>query len=218
LRVSIDNFERDQLAEQFGLGHLGDYVSIQSGFAFRSGGFVFDDNGAIPILGGESIGHGEINWNSGKRWPVKDLAGFESYLLEEDDLVLAMDRPWISTGLKLARLRSLDLPALLIQRTARIKCHSNMNARFLELILMSEHFSKYLLASQTGASVPHVSSKQIANYEIPVPPISDQRLLADKRSQIYELLSRLDSGFSAINLEAESITKSILISAFTGVL
>ena len=91
-----------------------------------------------------------------------------------------------------------------------------MDSRFLELILMSENFSKYLLASQTGASVPHVSSKQIANYQIPVPSISDQRILADKRSQIFELQAQLESGVSQINREFGALTTSVLASVFAG--
>jgi type I restriction enzyme S subunit len=39
----------------------------------------------------------------------------------KDDVVLAMDRPWIEAGLKFAYLSQDDLPCLLVQRVSRLR-------------------------------------------------------------------------------------------------
>ena len=40
---------------------------------------------------------------------------------QENDIVMAMDRPWVNGGFKIARVDAIHLPALLIQRTACIR-------------------------------------------------------------------------------------------------
>jgi type I restriction enzyme, S subunit len=89
-----------------------------------------------------------------------------------------MDRPWIPAGLKLMRITADDLPALLVQRVARLRGTSSLDTGFLYCLLRHPHFTFYILGVQTGTTIPHISARQILGYEFKLPPLAQQRRIA----------------------------------------
>ena len=145
---------------------LGNHVNLLSGFPFDSTGYA---NSGVKICGGLIIMPGRINWQDCKWWP--NPVGYENYLLADGDIVMALDRPWISEGFKIALISKDDLPSLLIQRTARIRAE-DMNQLFVYFLLQDEAFSIH--CNVTGSLVPHISSKDIKSYPVIVPPMALQ--------------------------------------------
>jgi type I restriction enzyme S subunit len=101
-----------------------------------------------------------------------------AYLLREGDVIVAMDRPWIAAGLKFASVRSSDLPALLVQRVARLRGARRLDTGFLKYLIGSHSFTEYILAVQTGTAVPHISGSQIKDFEFLLPSLPEQRAIA----------------------------------------
>lgn len=98
---------------------LGNCIELDTGFPFKSADYT-DSEDAVRLLRGDNIGQGSLRWDGVKRWARKEGDGLGVYELRQNDLVLAMDRPWIAAGLKFAKVRTPDLPALLVQRVARL--------------------------------------------------------------------------------------------------
>jgi len=96
---------------------LGSRCEVFSGYPFKSAQFT-EDPDDVALVKGENVGQGEILWEISKRWPREDAEDLIRYRLEPDDVVLAMDRPWVPAGLKFARIRASDPEALLVQRVA----------------------------------------------------------------------------------------------------
>ncbi len=155
---------------------LGDLIELQTGFPFKSKHYVED--AGVRLLRGDNVVQGTIRWANAKLWPADDLDSHEQYLLHEGDVVLAMDRPWIAVGLKYARIKSSDTPALLVQRVARIRGRSGTDTRYIGYIIGSYDFTGYVLSIQTGTAVPHISGTQIKNYRLKVPGFDTQRAIA----------------------------------------
>ena len=153
---------------------LGAEVDLVTGFPFASS--EYSDRG-IRLLRGDNIVQGKLRWSGVKYWPTDKRAGLERYLLEEDDVVLAMDRPWIDAGLKYATIDTADLPALLVQRVARLRGGAALDTRFLRYLIGSPSFTEHVLAVQTGTAVPHISGKQILEYRFDRPPLREQRAI-----------------------------------------
>ncbi|NTU30655.1 restriction endonuclease subunit S [Brevibacillus sp. HB1.1] len=176
-----DELVKSQFIEMFGdltrksndwsYSPLREHADILAGNPFDSSGYV--DNG-INICGGLIIMPDRIAWEEAKKWPSTE--GLDKYLLQERDIVLAMDRPWISSGFKIAMIKQSELPALLIQRTARIRS-KDLNQQYILWVLKSDAFLKHCNITQT--TVPHISMGDIKNYNIPIPPISLQNQFAD---------------------------------------
>src|SRR5690606_23834801 len=102
----------------------------------------------------------------------------DGYWLKPGDVVLAMDRPWIEAGLKRAAVGPQDVPSLLVQRTARLRGTERLDSVFLRYVVSSHEFAGYILSVQTGTAVPHISLKQIREFNFRLPSIEEQRAIA----------------------------------------
>jgi type I restriction enzyme, S subunit len=163
---------------------LRDCVQFQTGHPFKSQHYVSDESG-IRLLRGDNIAQGSLRWADAKRWPLDLAWNLDEFLLKDGDVVVAMDRPWIPAGLKFARIRSGDLPCLLVQRVARLRAGRGITPEFLNCVIGSRTFTEYVVGVQTGTAVPHLSGKQILDFEFRLPPI-------DEQVRIGKLLSRLE--------------------------
>src|SRR5215813_7401869 len=119
---------------------LGDVTELITGFPFQSERYT-DDPVAPRLLRGDNVVQGSLRWDGVKRWPRDATAELDNYWLRDGDIVLAMDRPWIEAGLKYAAIRSSDLPALLVQRVARLRGTSELHTRFLKYVIGSRAFT-----------------------------------------------------------------------------
>ena len=156
---------------------LGDVIQLLTGFPFKSAMYV-DHLDAPRLLRGDNIAQGVLRWDGAKRWPQELTDHVHSYWLRQDDVVLAMDRPWIEAGLKFASIKQSDTPSLLVQRVARLRGSDRLNSHFLRYLLASRSFTEYVLGIQTGTAVPHISAQQIKEFEVALPPILEQRAIA----------------------------------------
>ena len=156
---------------------LGDVTEIQTGFPFRSSEYS-DDPADPKLLRGDNIAQGRVRWDGVKRWPQTRTAEVARYWLKEGDIILAMDRPWIETGLKYCAIQPDDLPCLLVQRVARLRGANGLDNGFLRYLIGSQSFTDHVLAVQTGTAVPHISSKQIQSFRFDFLPLPEQRAIA----------------------------------------
>lgn len=156
---------------------LGSVTDLLTGFPFKSNQYI-DDPNAVRLLRGDNIAQGVLRWDGVKRWPNDAVDNASPYKLEEGDVVLAMDRPWIDAGLKYAAIRESDLPTLLVQRVARLRGTEGLETSFLKYVIGSSSFADHVLAVQTGTAVPHISGGQIRGYEFALPPLPEQRAIA----------------------------------------
>jgi len=191
-------------------GKLGHYIDLLPGYAFPSSGFDHDDG--IKLLRGANVSVGTTRWDDVVYWPYKETQGLDEYWLKEGDLVIGMDRPWISGGARVARIRNSDLPALLLQRVARVRTRSGLDQDFLELALSSQEFRDSIEADMTGVSVPHVSPEQISSFRIALPKFDKQADIAQEaRRELVKLAELLEE--ASINISLMQERRSALISA-----
>ena len=156
---------------------LRDVADLLTGYPFKSDFYVSDAD-APRLLRGDNVAQGAIRWNGVKRWGPEPSEKIEPYWLKKGDVVLAMDRPWIEAGLKFSSIREADLPALLVQRVARLRGSDRLMDGFLHYVVASREFTDYVLSVQTGTAVPHISGNQIKEYEFLLPSLSEQRTIA----------------------------------------
>jgi type I restriction enzyme S subunit len=166
---------------------LGSCVELVSGYPFKSKQFT-DDAQDIPLVKGENLHQGYIDWQKAKRWKASEFANYERFQLKEGDVVLAMDRPWIDAGLKFSWIRKTDPRALLVQRVARMRGADGLLTRYLRYIIGSLQFTDYIKPIVTGVSVPHISGQQIKDFEFRLPPVSIQNRIVAIISSYDDLL------------------------------
>ena len=174
------------------------HIDLLSGFPFDSTQYT---QSGVNICGGLIIMPQRINWNDCKHWG--SIVGYEEYSLQENDIVIALDRPWISDGFKIAMVDKEHLPALLIQRTARIRA-VDVNQRYLMYCFMLGSFDAH--CNITGSLVPHISPKDIQSFLIMISPIE----LQNKFATFVEESEKTQTAISRSLEKLETLKKALM--------
>jgi len=176
---ALAEIEYSKGSTAWSIGKVTRLFDIVPGYAFASEGFVESEVGT-RLLRGINVAPGRIDWEAETvAWDLESSPVERRFHLRRDDLVVGMDRPWISGGTRVALIRKTDLPSLLLQRVACIRSRSTSTTRYLRWVLGSSHFQVALEAETTGVSVPHISAEQIGAFMYRLPSPDNQMLLAD---------------------------------------
>ena len=151
---------------------LSDVAEILVGFAFKSDAFNTDGIG-IRLVRGKNITSRALRWGDDTRWWNDFTQKLDRYYLQENDIVIGMDGSLV--GKNYARIYAEDLPLLLVQRVACIRAKEGVDQDYLWSCIASSRFEQYIDAVKTGTSIPHISGKQIGEYEIPLLTLDDQK-------------------------------------------
>ncbi|KIN88825.1 restriction endonuclease subunit S [Thauera sp. SWB20] len=170
---------------------LGDVADMLVGFAFKSAGFLDADADGVRLLRGDNVQQGYIRWgDKTKKWPSSECDELGRYQLAENDVILAMDRPIVGDGLKMAWIKPEDLPALLVQRVCRLRGKpGSALTSFIRYVLAAPEFSAHIHRITTGANIPHISGKDIAAYEFNLPDLADQSCIVECLSAYDDLIA-----------------------------
>lgn len=183
---------------------LRDHVSIVCGPAFASDQFT-DDPSDVPLVKGENLHQGFIDWGKAKRWPRVSAPDYKKYELRPQDVVVAMDRPWVTAGLKWSYIREHDPSSLLVQRVARLRAQKSLDQLYLRCLISSDYFSAYIQPIVTGVNVPHISAKQIGKFRIPLPGKDVQQKIAAILTAYDDLIENNRQRISLLENMAEEI-------------
>ncbi len=167
--------------------NLGEVTDMLSGFAFKSKDFLDSASDGINLVRGDNVQQGFLRWGGkAMKWRSDAYDDFARYHLQKDDVILAMDRPIVGGGLKLAWVKEQDLPSLLVQRVTRIRgIPDKVRTNYLRYALSAPNFVAHIDRITTGANIPHISGKDIASFEFVLPSITEQ-------DRIVEFISAYD--------------------------
>lgn len=184
---------------------LADLADIQFGRAFESS--RFSDTGEARLLRGDNVSIGDLRWEGVRYWPSID-ARDSAFQLEAGDVVIGMDRPVISAGVRVALVEKSDLPALLVQRVARVRLHQGLNARALVSLLGSAQVAAMFVNGQTGAFVPHLAAKDIRELRVPIHAVRGPH--AETLTQIHSLGVRGRQHLQGLGRLKETLLSALL--------
>lgn len=189
---------------------LGDWADILTGYAFPSEHFVDEGNDAVRLCRGANVLPGQLEWSDTEWWPISDMEALSRFQLSEGDVILALDRPWISAGLKVAQVSNDDLPSLLVQRVARIRGRTRAESLFFFFAIDSAAFTRHCKPTET--TIPHISPIELRAYMVPRPPDA----LLDDFYQAANISLRQNNLMGRALDEAEHLFSSCCQRAFRG--
>ncbi|HHK2183263.1 TPA: restriction endonuclease subunit S [Pseudomonas aeruginosa] len=181
--------------------------SFLNGYAFKSEWFRPE---GIRLLRNVNVSHGVINWKENVCISEEQAAEFQGFLLSENDVVLTLDRPIISTGLKYAVIRSADLPCLLLQRVAKIAPHAGaVTVSYLSAWLNSRFFVDSIDPGRSNG-VPHISTNQVASMPFALPPLAEQHRIVAKVDQLMALCDQLKARLNQARQVHEQLANALV--------
>jgi type I restriction enzyme S subunit len=135
--------------------------------------------------------------------------------LKDGDVLISLDRPIISSGIKVARVGSDDLPALLVQRVGRFLIDpKKLDADYLYACLQTDIFISEISGHGQSVGVPHISPSQVESVEIPLPDVSVQRELSKRMNEVSSLWQTAAAAIQVQRNDLSRLSKAILAEAF----
>jgi type I restriction enzyme, S subunit len=186
---------------------LGDVCTLQNGFAFKSK--LFKSQG-MPVLRISSIQDEQVCDN---RPVFTDPADYNEdlskYLVRNGDLLIAMSGA--TTG-KIGFNRTGET-FLLNQRVGKFEPSSKLNINYL-FYFLSTQVEKNLEIS-AGAAQPNLSTSQINEFKIPLPPPSEQKRIGAILDEAFEGIDRAITNAKKNLVNARELFESYLNKVFT---
>lgn len=152
----------------------------QNGRAFPSGQYA--DEGVRLLRPGNLAPDGTVVWSAAatKHLPEAIAARNPDLRIGPGELVMNLT----AQSLKDDFLGRVCMTAegdecILNQRLARIEA-TGLSARFLFHILRTPQFRRFVEGLPTGSLIQHISTKQLADFVLPVPPDAEQYVIADR--------------------------------------
>lgn len=189
---------------------LGEVAMLQGGYAFKSKDFT---NEGVRLVKITNVHNNTLIWDEVDFLPDEFLKKYNNFSLHAGDIVMAMTRPVIKSlnGIKVIRVYESDLPCLLNQRVGRFVFRDKIiNGVFLYALCNTQYFKDKIEKLSSVSLQPNISSKQVENIEIFLPPITIQEAFTKK----IELINQLKAQTNAE--KSEELFQSLLQRAFKG--
>ena len=184
---------------------LGKYVKVIGGYAFKSEDF---GNEGIPIIRISDFNNNTVSLENASLIPEDKINKGLNYKIFSGDILIAMSGA--TTGKIGIVPNNLDRTILQNQRVGKFNIleTNKINREYLKFILLSKDYQKNITSLMAGAAQPNISSSQLESIQIPLPPLPEQKRIAeilDKadelRAKRKEALAQLDSLVQSTFLE-----------------
>lgn len=190
---------------------------FSSGFSFDSELFV--DSG-VKVLKITNIQTMQLNWADISFIPHKYLEKYKSFIVEKGDIIFALTRPVINSGLK-AALFDDDEVVLLNQRNAIFRIKDKTKREFIYYLIFCDQFEKeFSQQIDFTNQQPNISTNAIGNIKVAIPPKEEIKIivnyLKEHTKHIDNLKLHISKEIALINhykdsLIAEAVTGKLRI-------
>jgi type I restriction enzyme S subunit len=165
-----------------------DNVDFLTGPAFDSSLFNTESRGA-RLVRGINLTQGSTRWSEEKTkyWDV-ELDSLKKFQLAVNDILIGMDGSLV--GKNYAYLKTSDLPALLVQRVARLRARGNLHSKYLYYMYATDFWLDYVEVVKTNSGIPHISNGDIKTFRFPFPPLPEQQKIAAILTSVDEVIEK----------------------------
>jgi type I restriction enzyme S subunit len=189
---------------------LAELVVAQNGYAFSSSEYAQTGHFVMRI---GNVQNGYISTADPKyiRLPVD--GSLNRFVLSEGDILVSLTGNVGRVGV----IKDEHLPAALNQRVAKISIRNNSPAtkEFLLLFLGSDWFREELTGAGHGAAQQNVSTKDLLEIEVAVPPLPEQQRIVALLDEAFACLATAKANAERNLQNARALFESHLQSVFS---
>ena len=192
------------------LKFMGHFVN---GYAFPSNSFTTD---GVRVMKIANIQPMEISWIDESYVDVSEYDKLPTYRVEQGDLVFALTRPIINGGIKVAMFDGKE-KVLLNQRNAMFKGLSRVLPRWMYYVMQNQMYvQKFALYIDGTGQQPNISTNEISQIEIPIPPIEVQQQVIMKLNEVMASIEKLTLLKERMIKQLSDYKKSLIYEVVTG--
>lgn len=182
-------------------------ISFVNGFAFESS--VLEKEGTYPVIRIGDIKNGTVDFMNANFINESTLQ-LEPFRIKKNDILIAMSGATVG---KLAYITDEPPISFINQRVGIIR---SSLGKFIYYCLSTDNFMKYILLLSEGTAQPNISTKNINNYYITIPPIDEQREIAAYLDEKTSAIDSLVAKKNQLVAELERLKKSLIFEYVTG--
>jgi type I restriction enzyme, S subunit len=182
------------IPKDWNISYFENHFDIFSGIGFKKSEYT--QNG-IKLLRIDNVSYETITWESEAYVPIQYLKKFPKIVLEEGDILLALNRPITNGKLKIAILEKKDIPSILYQRVGKIIfLNRNDDEKFLFYVLQ-KYIKKFVEETSVGTDQPFISTTKLKKLKLLLPTNPKEQfaigtILINMDSEIKELETKRD--------------------------
>lgn len=202
-----------QLPKGWEIKRLGDVLQIQNGYAFKSVEFIKENpkNTHIPLIRQSQLVGNTVDLSDCVFLDKKYLSDKKNYIVNKGDILIGM-----SGSIGKVSFYEDERPALLNQRVGKLNLynHDTFQKDFFAYLLIN--LEQSIIQTAKGMGIQNISSKDIEQLQIPIPPLETQQAIVNK---IESLFDEIDEGIGRLKTAAQQIQQyrqSLLKNAFNG--
>ena len=200
-------FPEFQDAGEWCASTVGEQAVLVSGFPF-DGGEILEDSKGVPLMRGINITEGMIRHNQDiDRYFLGPTDKLEKYVLRENDLVIGMDGSKV--GKNSALISKRDVGALLVQRVARLRTEDPTTNVFMSQIINSPRFHSYVDRINTSSGIPHISAKQIDDFQVNLPQVDEQERIAGCLTSLDALVTAQGKKLETLKIHKQGLMQGL---------
>ena len=155
---------------------LGDAAKVTSGYSFSSKDF--SEVNPIKTIKIANVGVREFVEADDSNLPAEFCDVYPDFVVHSGDMVIALTRSIISTGLKVAIVPPAYHRSLLNQRVASIQGKQDLSStKFIYFLFCSDFIYRYVAEKARSLMQPNLSVLDLKQLEIPLPPLATQQTI-----------------------------------------
>jgi type I restriction enzyme S subunit len=192
---------------------IGEYATIQGGFAYKSQDFLSVGNWRVLKI--KNIRHGHVDYNETSFVSDEKEISTSNWKTKAGDILISMtgsgpNAPESLVG-RVAKVRKSDPISLINQRVGRLVVKNNalIDSDFLFYVLALKESQEYLVTNATGsANQVNISSKTIESLPCPQIDFHNSSLIANTLNALDDRITLLRETNATLEAIAQALFKS----------
>ncbi len=184
-----DDAEEEQYEEGVVVKTLGEVCNFQNGFAFKPNDYEKQNETNIGILQIKSIQNGFIDNNKISEY-ITENNKYKLFEIQKGNILIALSGA--TTG-KIG-IYNLEYKSYLNQRVGKITEKTGVIQKYIYYWYLCCDIESTVLKMAQGTAQPNISTNNISNIKIPIPPLEKQEEIVKYLDFIYEKANKTKSG------------------------
>ena len=198
-----------EYSESWSHDKLEKFVSLQSGYAFKSNNFAESGKKLVTPKNFTKTGYGLFTKTNTKfTTEVPD----EKYICKQNDLLVLLTDLTPSCELlgKPMLVTQNDGELLLNQRIVKVEIDNKLLSKeFVMYLFLTKNYHKRIKSTATGSTVRHSSNDLLKLYKFGRPPLKEQQKIADCLSSLDALIAAQSDKLDALKTHKKGLMQQL---------
>ncbi len=193
---------------------LGEITNVIAGNNFNS--LDFNNKGGVKTIKITNAGvHKLVETND--YLPNNFKVKYSEYLVKENDLIIALTRPYIVNGLKVSKCTEKYNNSLLNQRVASIRNIHDVNNEYLYFYMKSDFvLNGYKDRFEKINLQPNLKMSDLTELNFSLPSLKEQKAIVKKIENLFKICDELETQINSSKTNSQTLMQAVLKEAFEG--